>query len=110
MKPEGLEFLSRVVSGYSEHSIIQFLEKFNRQSNRIRLQDVEEVRGAGWSDEAIYDAISVCAPFNFYNRWCDAAGVQDMPAAGYQASGHRLATEAYAGPPSEASGGSGGAS
>jgi len=32
-----------------------------------------------------------------------------MPAAGYHASGHRLATEGYAGPPAEASGGSGGA-
>jgi hypothetical protein len=63
------------------------------------LQDVEEVRSAGWSDEAIYDAIPVCALFNFYNRWCDATGVQDMPSAGYHASGHRLATEGYAKPP-----------
>jgi uncharacterized peroxidase-related enzyme len=93
----------------AEKALFEFLEKVNRQSNSIRLQDVEEVRGAGWPDEAIYDAISVCALFNFYNRWCDAAGVQDMPAAGYHASGHRLATEGYAGPPAEASGGSGGA-
>ena len=76
--------------------LFKFLEKVNRESNRIRSQDVEEVRGAGWSDEAIYDAISVCALFNFYNRWCDATGVQDMPPAGYLASGHRLATEGYA--------------
>ena len=93
----------------AEKVLFEFLEKVNRQSNCIRLQDVEEVRGAGWSDEAIYDAISVCALFNFYNRWCDAAGVQDMPAAAYQASGHRLATEGYAGPPAGASGGSEGA-
>ena len=93
----------------AEKALFKFLEKVNLQSNRIGLQDVEEVRGAGWPDEAIYDAISVCALFNFYNRWCDAAGVQDMPAAGYHASGHRLATEGYAGPPAEASGGSGGA-
>jgi uncharacterized peroxidase-related enzyme len=89
----------------AEKALFKFLEKVNRKSNRIRLQDVEEVRRAGWSDEAIYDAISVCALFNFYNRWCDTAGVQDMPAAGYLASGHRLATEGYAGPPAQASDG-----
>ena len=93
----------------TEKALFKFLEKVNRQSNSIRFQDVEEVRSAGWSDEAIYDAISVCALFNFYNRWCDATGVQDMPAVGYQASGHRLATEGYAEPPAEAPGGSGGA-
>jgi len=32
-----------------------------------------------------------------------------MPAAACRASGHRLAMESYAGPPPEASGGSGGA-
>ena len=80
----------------AEKTLFKFLEKVNRESNRIHFQDVEEVRSAGWSDEAIYDAISVCALFNFYNRWCDATGVQDMPAAGYHASGHRLATEGYA--------------
>ena len=93
----------------AEKALFEFLEKVNQQSNRIGLQDVEELRVAGWSDEAVYDAISVCALFNFYNRWCDAAGVHDMPAAGYQASGHRLATEGYSGPSTEASGGSGGA-
>jgi uncharacterized peroxidase-related enzyme len=87
----------------AEKALFKFLEKVNREPNGIRFQDVEEVRGAGWSDEAIYDAISVCALFNFYNRWCDAAGVQEMPAAGYLASGHRLATEGYAGPPRQAS-------
>jgi alkylhydroperoxidase family enzyme len=81
-----------------EKALFKFLEKVNRQSNSIRLEDVDEVRRAGWQDAAIYDAISVCALFNFYNRWCDATGVQDMPAAGYYASGHRLATEGYAAP------------
>ena len=82
----------------AEKALFKFLEKVNRESNSIRLEDVEEVRRLGWSDEALYDAISVCALFNFYNRWCDAAGVQDMPAAGYHASGHRLATEGYTAP------------
>ena len=84
----------------AEKVLFKFVEKVNRQSNQIRRGDVEEARSAGWSDEALYYAISVCALFNFYNRWCDASGVQDMPALGYQMSGHRLATEGYVRPTS----------
>lgn len=56
-----------------------------------------EVKAAGWSEEALYDAITVCALFNFYNKWIDATGVSDMPAA-YAVSGERLATFGYVPP------------
>lgn len=56
-------------------------------------------RRAGWSDEALYDAITVCSLFQFYNNWIDATGVADMPALGYEMSGHRLATRGYASAP-----------
>lgn len=73
-----------------------FIEKVNRTSNQIRREDVEEVKRAGWSEEAIYDAVTVCALFNFYNRWIDATGVQDMPASAYEMSGERLRDHGYA--------------
>jgi hypothetical protein len=60
-------------------------------SNQLTQADIDRVRDAGWSDEAIYDAITVCALFNFYNKWIDATGVSDMPAAAYAISGERLA-------------------
>ncbi|MGO9271041.1 MAG: peroxidase-related enzyme [Terriglobia bacterium] len=87
----------------AEKALFQFLDKVNRQSHQISLVDVDQARRAGWSDEALYDAIGVCAQFNYYNRWIDATGVQDMPAIGYQMSGHRLATEGYGRPPAPAS-------
>ena len=65
-------------------------------STSIDQSDVHRVRKAGWSDEALYDAITVCALFQFYNNWIDATGVSDMPAIGYEMSGRRLATEGYA--------------
>ena len=80
----------------AEKALFKFLTKVNHTANQITRADLEEARRAGWSDEALYDALTVCAIFNFYNRWCDASGVQDMPAMGYQMSGHRLATEGYA--------------
>lgn len=70
----------------------------NRDSSRLRKEDVDEARAAGWSDEALYDAITVCALFNFYNKWVDAAGVSDMTAAAYQGSGERLAGRGYVPP------------
>jgi len=79
----------------AEKALFKFVTKVNRTSNQITRADVDEARRAGWSDEALYDALSVCALFNFYNRWIDATGVQDMPALGYQMSGQRLAMEGY---------------
>ena len=81
-----------------EKALFAFIEKVNRESSRLRVEDVEEVKAAGWSDEALYDAITVCALFNFYNKWIDATGVGDMPAAAYAASGERLATFGYVPP------------
>jgi alkylhydroperoxidase family enzyme len=78
-----------------EKALFAFLEKMNAQSNAIRRDDVESVKAAGWSEEAIFDAISVCALFRFYNAWIDATGVHDMPAAAYEMSGKRLATQGY---------------
>ena len=78
-----------------EKALFAFIEKVNRESSRLRKEDVEEVKAAGWSEEALYDAITVCALFNFYNKWIDATGVSDMSAAAYEASGKRLATYGY---------------
>jgi alkylhydroperoxidase family enzyme len=81
-----------------EKALFAFIEKVNRESSRLRKEDVEEVKAAGWSEEALYDAITVCALFNFYNKWIDATGVSDMPAAAYAVSGERLATFGYVPP------------
>jgi hypothetical protein len=76
-------------------ALFAFLEKMNAQSNRLTKRDIDALKAAGWNDEAIYDAITVCALFRFYNAWVDAAGVHDMPAAAYEVSGKRLATQGY---------------
>ena len=79
-----------------ERALFAFIEKMNRESNRLRQEDVDEAKAAGWSDEALYDAITVCSLFQFYNNWIDATGVSDMPAFAYEMSGKRLATQGYA--------------
>ena len=79
-----------------DRALYSFIKKTVDDSLSIKQADVDRVRAAGWSDEAIYDAITVCALFQFYNTWIDATGVQDMPAFAYQMSGQRLATQGYA--------------
>ena len=75
--------------------LFAYLERVNGASHELRREEVEAVRAAGWSDEAIYDAVSVCSLFNFYNRWCDGSGVQPMEPEQYAASGKRLAAHGY---------------
>lgn len=97
-----MELVEQVLADYrtsrlsdQEKALFAFIDKVNRTSNQIRQEDVDEVKGAGWSDEAIYDAIAVCCLFNFYNRWIDATGVHDMPASAYEMSGQRLKAHGY---------------
>jgi alkylhydroperoxidase family enzyme len=78
-----------------ERALFAFIEKMNEQSNQIRREDVDCVKAAGWTEEAVYDAITVCALFRFYNAWIDATGVHDLPAASYAMSGKRMAARGY---------------
>ena len=87
-----------------DKAMFAFLEKMNRASTSIGPDDHAAVLQAGWSQEALYDAITVCALFNFYNKWIDATGVSDMPAAAYDGSGQRLAAFGYV-PPADAADG-----
>ena len=55
-----------------DKALFRLLRKVNADARAITRAEVEAVRAAGWSDEAIFDAITVCSLFNFYNLFCDA--------------------------------------
>jgi len=80
----------------AERVLFALIAKIVDDSTSITPDDLERARSAGWTDEALYDAITVCALFQFYNTWIDATGVSDMPAFAYDMSGKRLATMGYA--------------
>ena len=75
--------------------LYRFVKKMVHDSLSIGEADVATARDAGWTDEALYDAITVVALFQFYDAWIDATGVRDMPALGYEMTGQRLSQHGY---------------
>jgi alkylhydroperoxidase family enzyme len=79
----------------AEKALFRFVAKVNRESFTIGPAEIDELHRAGWTDEAIYDAINVCALFNFYNRWIDASGVHRLSDEAHRAGGKRSAKGSY---------------
>jgi hypothetical protein len=42
-------------------------------------EDADVLRGHGWSDAAIHDAIQVVSYFNYINRIAEGVGIEDEP-------------------------------
>ena len=74
---------------------MRFVARVNLNSPEITAEDVKALQTAGWSDGAIYDAVTVCALFNFYNRWIDASGVHPMSDEAHREFGARTAHHGY---------------
>ncbi len=77
-------------------ALFRFIDKVNLSSPDISAADVADARSAGWTDDALFFAITVCALFNFYNRWIDATGVHAMSGEAHRQGGKRMAAGSYA--------------
>jgi alkylhydroperoxidase family enzyme len=77
-------------------ALFRFIDRVNHDSPNIQPTDLDDVRAEGWTDEALYFAITVCALFNFYNRWIDATGVHALSEEAHRAGGKRMKTGSYA--------------
>jgi alkylhydroperoxidase family enzyme len=84
-------------SGLSEKekALFRFIRRVNHHAAEITAQDMKPLYDAGWTDEAIYYAVTVCALFNFYNRWIDASGVHPMSEEAHRQFGARTAHHGY---------------
>ena len=76
-------------------ALLRFVDKVNHDSPRITAADMQPLYAVGWDDEAIYFAITVCALFNFYNRWIDASGVHALSEEAHRVGGKRTALHGY---------------
>jgi alkylhydroperoxidase family enzyme len=76
-------------------ALFRFVDQVNARSSSITERDLDRVRAAGWTDEVLYFVITVCALFNFYNRWIDATGVHALSDEAHRQGGKRSAQHGY---------------
>lgn len=79
-----------------EKALFALVEKINHDPRSVTQADIDHAGSAGWSDEALYDTMTVCALFNCMTTWADAAGVDGLTAEACARSGKRLAAGGYA--------------
>jgi len=78
-----------------EKALFRFVDIVNGRSTSITPRDIETLHVVGWGDDAIYYAITVCALFNFYNRWIDASGVHALSDEAHRQNAKRSAAIGY---------------
>ena len=77
-------------------ALFAFLDRVNHDAPGLGADDAARLRDMGWTDEELYFAITVCALFNFYNRWIDASGVHALSDEAHRAGAVRSARTGYA--------------
>lgn len=59
--------------------LLAYARKLTQTPSRIVPSDAQAVFDAGWSERALFDAISVCGLFNLMNRIVDGTGIRHSP-------------------------------
>jgi uncharacterized peroxidase-related enzyme len=70
--------------------LFRYINKLAENPALVTNTDIETLKRAGWSEEAIYDALTVVSVFKFYNTWNNGSGVRNMSPADHAHSGSRL--------------------
>ncbi len=59
--------------------ILAYVGKLTRTPSMMTEADAARVYAAGWDEQALFDAVSVCALFNFMNRIVEGSGIKANP-------------------------------
>jgi len=76
-------------------TLFRYVGKLAEGAFKVTEKDIEKLKTAGWSEEAIYDTLTVAAVFKFYNTWNNGSGVKTMKSSDYLYSGKVLNTLGY---------------
>lgn len=79
----------------NEKALLRFAGKVTLDLSAISEADAQGLRNVGWTDEQIFYAITVCALFNFYNRWVTSCGVPAVSHQGHRAHAQVIARSGY---------------
>ena len=75
--------------------LFRYVGKLAENPGEVTASDIDKLKEVGWSEEAIYDVLTVASVFKFYNTWNNGSGVQNMTSADYLHSGKVLSTMGY---------------
>ena len=59
--------------------LLAYAGKLTKTPAMMTEADAQRVYEAGWDEQALFDAISVCALFNFMNRIVEGSGIKSNP-------------------------------
>jgi uncharacterized peroxidase-related enzyme len=76
--------------------LLSYVRKLTTTPSRMTPADADAVYAAGWSDEALFNAVAVCAYFNNMNRLVEGLGLVGSPES-YAFAAQRLVSEGYTG-------------
>ena len=74
--------------------LLRYVQKLTRTPHRMDAADADAVRSAGWSEDALFDAVCICGFSNLMNRVVDAVGIEGTEEE-HRESGQRLASIGY---------------
>ncbi|HWC79142.1 MAG TPA: peroxidase-related enzyme [Pseudonocardiaceae bacterium] len=73
-------------------TLLRYLRTLTLSPHRLTEADAAAVFAAGWDEKALYDAVSVCALFNFMNRFVAGLGIA-ADAAYFAAAAQRFVAD-----------------
>ena len=59
--------------------VFSYIRKLTLTPTRMTQADADAVFAAGWSEQALYDAVQVCCLYNFMNRFVEGLGLTPVP-------------------------------
>lgn len=76
--------------------VLAYTRKLTETPSRMTQADADQVYAAGWDDQALYHAVSVCAAFNMDNRVVDGLGIPAQTKSEREHAVDRLTKGGYA--------------
>ena len=82
MKPEFATTWRTYELDEGTRALLDYAEKLTKTPSQIEDSDVEALRGAGWNEDAVYEATALISFFNFTGRMEAASGLppDEVPA------------------------------
>lgn len=74
--------------------VYHYVKKLTLSPSKMINSDADKVFEAGWSEQALTDAICVCSLFNLYNRLLDGHGIKGTQKS-YDFGGKHLSKRGY---------------